>query len=685
MAVIRNVYMAPIPIGDNGNTGLTSGSPVATLAKALDVARVTWGNEDAEVRVCMLTGSYAFSDYLELANIATTVCGKKFVINYENTAGVTLEMGGYALNFKDQNHATRATEYVFQTMTMNSSFTDGMLYMTAGTPTTIRTFKDCIFNNTGGRIVHYATPGTGTGGTISFLRCSGTAVKECIQYSSAAPAISLVDTTFTTTGDYDCVSSGGSVSLSISGGTISKTSVAVPVNVAAVKYALYIRGATPTLVAKVMNTTVVSTALGWSGGVKVETIGTTYLKAVAISSPYTALQITASARNVFVDGKKADGTREVCATNAPYRFKVGGTGWAAGDTIKVWVQRGQQLGSYTFEVDIEDVGRTSVANIVADFVAAWNANAPTFCKTVTASDDLNAHDTILMTSATPWLSIYASLETDGGTGTVVNRVDVTNAIALPIAPISISGCGNVLTGYKVMALDAASWEGITSAGAATPTGEGIGSANHIYDVQVVDFLNPFALRDEGVLVDDCFVSGGWPMLIEHNGTHNLVKNNTIYVYPVPSALMHSGGILWAEGGGTVGNDNEFLNNIVAAVDSLEDMGGGETSFSAYCILDYDNHGSQKQHLDNNYYYVVGNAKLAKISTVEFEGTAEGLTLLKANAWVIGGVGTRSELNDVNSRLFASLPDLSGDSVGVASLGSGNVSTNLYDGMNNALY
>ena len=87
---------------------------------------------------------------------------------------------------------------------------------------------------------------------------------------------------------------------------------------------------------------------------------------------------------------------ETIEVNAPVRWNVSGT-WVAGDTIQIFIQKGQQVSSYTYNVV---QGRTASFVLTLDFVLNWNANSDSFCKTITAS--MGNVNEIMMNGTSAW-------------------------------------------------------------------------------------------------------------------------------------------------------------------------------------------------------------------------------------------------------------------------------------------
>jgi hypothetical protein len=339
-----------------------------------------------------------------------------------------------------------------------------------------------------------------------------------------------------------------------------------------------------------------------------------------------------------MDGADDAGNMETIEVNAPTRFHVAGT-WVAGDTIQVFIQKGQQVSSYTYTVV---QGRTQSFVLALDFVLNWNANSDSFCKTITASIGNNL-DEIMMNGTSAWGGVIYPV-VNSASGTFVNQAVVGNP---PGSALLIDGNNIILENYKIRNPNGQAGEGITVTGAYPSSGSASGGNVTIQNCDIRDSWFGIAIRSYGATIENCVMYNAWPFLVESGATNNTIRNCTLYSFPSTENV----GAITYEGSISAATSNQFYNNICVADSTLTNMGTGALpAYQVYCIFDWASAagdawgGTHNTYLENNCYWTIGaNATLGSVANVNCPTLAS-----LQSTWQAAGVNTRSSLNDRHS-------------------------------------
>ncbi len=603
-------------------------SPYDAASDFDKIIAYSWSFEpNAVIDVIMASGTYNLSVNQDFDLSPESSAGKRYVFNYGDACNINVNISGYMYFHKYS--FTPPTSYEFRDINFVSTNSYAMFVFDANAGTrysanSIRKFYNCSLTSAPGA---YMFPPTLINGEIDLNQCTCLSQGYPVAMLSGSVVMNVIGSTCTNTGTYPCIQLGNG----LAGDTLVFTAQGSTFNEPNASALTYVfRGtlvSTPVL--NLIDCNITANPLGYGTGIYIVSPVWTYIKHTNISTPSSAILQHSQSSNVLIDDCNLD-------ANAPTRLTVGGT-WAAGDTIQVWVQKVLQISSFTYTVQ---PGLTSAAQVAADFAAAWDANADSFCQTITASSsDVN----IILSGTSAWQTMTPVVNgVVGGTsslgGTIINMADFEympyGSVKLPFDPVVFDGNNVLIKNCNVHCVNGMAWEGINANGIT------YGGGVTIQNCFVKDAFFPIVCRADNALVDGCVAQGNWPYLVESGASSNTIKNSTLYCYPSP--VMNTG--VFTTGSSAKAVNNSSYNNIAVVNTALINMGSGNLPTSiAYCIYDYQNYIGGN-YFENNCYWTIGaNAKLAKLSTIDYTTLAGILS-----AWPVVGVNTMSSLNDLHS-------------------------------------
>ena len=383
--------------------------------------------------------------------------------------------------------------------------------------------------------------------------------------------------------------------------------------------------------------------LSYSSGILLTSGPLQYIKHTHVSAPNQGICCDSDCTNAIIDGADEAGNMETIEVNAPVRWNVAGT-WVAGDTIQIFIQKGQQVSSYTYNVV---QGRTASFVLTLDFVLNWNANSDSFCKTITAS--MGNVNEIMMNGASAWgCAMFAIVHSANGIFT--NQAAAGQSPMIPGSAVEIDGNNIILENYKIRNPNGQAWEGITIAGVLPYGGNVV-----VQNCDISDSWFSIACRSYNTLVDHCVMHAPWCYLNDNDANHNTCKNSTLYSFRnayLSGNINANGCFTIAAGGRNQAHDNEFYNNTCIVDGSLQNMGTGVIpDNNTYCLNDAEHLGSNNTYYDWNTYYITSasDANLAY-----FRGNVYPTLPNLLSYWTTYEANTRSSINDIHSRVITRL-------------------------------
>jgi hypothetical protein len=556
--------------------------------------------------------------------------GKVYVFNYTDACNVNVNISGYMYFHNYSYSYPQPISYEFREVNFVSTnpYAAFLFDANAGAgqlANSTRIFTNCIATAPSSACMFgYSTTGN-IGGVINLNNCTFKSGYQ-IAWLGGSVTMNVNGGTYTTTGDRPCIQLGNGTDapvLTAHGATFRRNNFSTDdPNGFVISEA---DGSSSSL--SLIDCNVWANPLSYSSGILLTSGPLQYIKHTHVSAPNQGIYCDSDCTNAIIDGADEAGNMETIEVNAPVRWNVAGT-WVAGDTIQIFIQKGQQVSSYTYNVV---QGRTASFVLTLDFVLNWNANSDSFCKTITAS--MGNINEIMMNGASAWgCAMFAVVHSANGIFT--NQAAAGQSPMIPGSAVEIDGNNIILENYKIRNPNGQAWEGINV------NGETYGGGVTIQNCFVKDAFFPIVCRANNALVDGCIAQGNWPYLVEAGASSNTIKNSTLYCYPSP--VMNTGCITTGSGDKAV--NNLCYDNICVADSSLINMGSGSLpTTTIYCIYDYQNYIGGN-YFENNCYWTIGaNAKLAQLSTIDYT-TLAGII----SAWPVVGVNTRSSLNDLHS-------------------------------------
>jgi len=642
------MYMAPVATG-NG-TGVDS-TDEANDFNMIMTASWKLSNTNSPIDVCMATGTYNMNvnQNFDPCAISPLISGKTWVFNYLNISGVNVIASRY-MYFHNYSSPTApnygiftpslcaAANYIFNDINFVSSKSDSMFQFDANAGTSghyadsLRTFNGCQFSVPVGAGIF---PPVSICGEIDLNQCTLTTNGSPIFWGQGNVDANVTNSTFTNYGTSPCVElgygdAGDTLVFTATGSTFNEP------NTTALTYAI-LESSSSFPVLSLTNCTIEANSLGYGTGIYIVSPVWTYIKHCNFNTPSSAILQYSLAANVLIDDCNLD-------VNAPTRLMVAGT-WVSGDTIQIWIQKGLNTSSHTFTVG---AGRTTSAQVIADFITDWNANADAFCKTIVASNIGDSNIILNGTSAwqtmTPVINGVSGAASSGG-GTIVNMADFEYGptVKLPYDPIVLDGNNVLLKNCVVDACNGMPWEGINVNGIT------YGGGVTVQNCRVKDCFFGIVCRALNALVDSCISQANWPYLVESGATKNTIKNCTLYGIEYPDFAI---GVL-NTGSGNKAVNNLAYNNICVANSSLVNMGTGSLPTTPiYCIFDYQKYIGGN-FFDRNDYWTIGSyakdANMQNYANMVNNYTTEYTTLASMlTAWPTIGANSMSALNDLHS-------------------------------------